>query len=115
MKRVPAVWVVGVAVAAALLASAAVSGASAQGPGVKVTNETSRAITHLFSSIAGEASWAEAGLGQAAIKPGQSADIAFDDSSGDCKFDLKVTFEGGDEVVREGVDVCKTKVYRLAD
>lgn len=114
MKRVPTVWVVGVAVAAALLASAAVSGASAQGPGVKVTNETSRSITHFFSSIAGEASWAEATPG-ASLKPGQSTVIGFGDSSDDCKYDLKVTFEGGDEVVREGVDVCKTSTYRIAD
>lgn len=115
MKRVPIVWVVGVSLAGALLASAVVSGASAQAPGVKVTNETSRAITHFFSSIAGEASWAEASPGAAALKPGQSTVIGFGDSADECKYDLKVTFEGGDEVVREGVDVCKTSTYRIAD
>jgi hypothetical protein len=99
----------------ALVAFAVTTSASAEDRRVKIINETSFTITHFFGSNAGSGSWEEDILGQDTLGPNQSVVINFDDGSGYCKFDFKVKFSDGDEVVREGIDVCETTVYRLSE
>jgi hypothetical protein len=102
-------------VVGALVAFAVTTSASAEDRRVKIINETSYKITHFYGSNAGSQSWEEDILGQDILSPNQSVTINFDDGSGYCKFDFKVVFEDGDEVVREGIDVCETTVYRLTE
>jgi hypothetical protein len=98
-----------------LVAFAVATSASAEDRRVKIINETSVAITHFYGSNAGSGSWEEDILGQDTLAPNQSVIINFDDVSGYCKFDFKVKFSDGDEVIREGVDVCESTVYRLSE
>ena len=103
-------------VAGAFVAAATFTTSSmAEDRRVKVINETSYVVTHFYGSNAGSQSWEEDILGQDTLAPNKSVTINFDDGSGYCKFDFKVVFEDGDEVTRNGIDVCQTSVYRLSE
>jgi hypothetical protein len=99
----------------AIVAFAVTTSSSAEDRRVKIINETSYTITHFYGSNAGSKSWEEDILGQDTLSPNGSVVINFEDGSGYCKFDFKVRFSDGDEVIREGIDVCETTVYRLTE
>ena len=54
-------------------------------------------------------------LGTAAIPPGQSTSVNFDDGSSACLFDMRFEFASGEPANRMGVDVCKVSELRIAD
>jgi hypothetical protein len=41
--------------------------------------------------------------------------INFDDGTGYCKFDFKAEFSDGDEVVKNGIDVCEISSFRFTE
>lgn len=46
-------------------------------------------------------------LGAGVLESNEAIDINFDDGTGYCKFDFKVTFADGDEGVLSDVNVCE--------
>lgn len=82
---------------------------------IKIINETSFTIVRFYGSNEGAETWQEDVLGKSVIKPGGSVTVNFDDGSGYCKFDFKVVFSDGDSVIRKGIDVCTTSVYRISE
>lgn len=104
---------------AATIALAAVSASTARADGedrrVRIINETNHTITHFYGSNVGTDQWEEDILGQDVLPPGKSVVINFDDGSGYCKFDFKATFDDGDEVVKNGIDVCEISSFRFTE
>ena len=41
--------------------------------------------------------------------------INIDDGSGACLYDFKAVFEDGEELVRNGIDVCTTTTYTYTE
>ena len=89
--------------------------ASAQDRNVKIINETSHNIHHFYASNVGTESWEEDILGVDVLVAGDSVVIDFDDGSGYCKFDFKAVFDDGDELIKEGIDVCTIDTFRYTD
>ncbi|PTV93589.1 hypothetical protein C8J27_11436 [Rhodobacter aestuarii] len=98
---------------AGMLASIAVP-AAALDRRVKIVNVTGYTMVRFYGSNTGSDSWEEDILGRDVLPSGDSVVINFDDASGYCKFDFKAVFEDGDELIKEGVNVCEigTFTYR---
>jgi hypothetical protein len=80
---------------------------------VKIVNKSGYAIVKFQGSNVGTSSWEEDILGQDILEHGQSVNINFDDGTGHCKFDFLVTFEDGDEMKEEDIDVCSIGTYTI--
>jgi len=101
----------------ALFASAAfVSGtASAADRNVKIINKTKTTLVSFYASRVSTGNWEEDILGDDMLRPGQSITIDIDDGTGACRFDFKAEFEDGEDVVQEGVDVCKIGEFSFTE
>ena len=89
--------------------------ANAQDRHVQVVNETQHAITHFYASNVDRGTWEEDILGENVLPVGASANINIDDGSGACLYDFKAVFEDGEELVRNGIDVCTTTTYTYTE
>jgi hypothetical protein len=79
---------------------------------VKLINETDHTIVQFYASNVGQNDWEEDILGSDMLKPGGAVTVNIDDGTGYCKYDFKAVFSDGDVLVRHGIDVCETSVYR---
>lgn len=95
--------------------SLAAAPANAQDRHVQVINETQHAIVQFFASNVERGTWEEDILGENVLPVGQSANINIDDGSGACVYDFKAVFEDGQELVRNGIDVCTTSTYTYTE
>lgn len=95
--------------------SLAAAPANAQDRHVQVVNETQHAIVQFFASNVERGTWEEDILGENVLPVGQSANINIDDGSGACVYDFKAVFEDGQELVRNGIDVCTTSTYTYTE
>ena len=92
------------------LAAALILGASAafaENRVVTFTNTTEFVVNEIYGSNTGADTWEEDVLGEDILQPGQGVDVNFDDGTGYCKFDFKVTFADGDEAVLADINVCE--------
>lgn len=78
---------------------------------VTIVNETGYTIVKFYGSNTGSDSWEEDILGQDVLPSGSSVVINFDDASGYCKFDFRAVFDDGDELVKEGVNICEISTF----
>lgn len=85
--------------------------ASALDRRVTIVNNTGYTIVRFFGSNTGADTWQEDILGDDVLPSGSSVVINFDDASGYCKFDFKAIFEDGDELVKQGVNVCEIGTF----
>ena len=85
--------------------------AVAQDKHVQIINQTGYTITHFYGSNTGSQSWEEDILGNDVLPPGGSINIDFEDGSGYCMFDFRAIFEDGEELIKEGVDVCQIPTF----
>lgn len=74
---------------------------------VTFTNNTSVAVNEIYGSNTGADTWEEDVLGNDILEPGGAVDVDFDDGTGYCKFDFKVTFADGDEGTLTNINVCE--------
>jgi hypothetical protein len=70
-----------------------------------LVNEGTRVVETVFVSAARESDWGPDILGAAVLPPGRRAWVV--PNFADCMLDLRVTFEGGGEERRMGVDACR--------
>lgn len=78
---------------------------------VTIVNETGFTIVRFFGSNTGADTWEEDILGDDVLPTGEAVTINFDDATGYCKFDFKAIFEDGDELVKEGVNICEIGTF----
>lgn len=78
---------------------------------VTIVNQTGYTIVEFYGSNTGEQDWQEDILGEDMLPTGESVVINFDDASGYCMFDFKAVFDDGDELEREGVNICEVGTF----
>ena len=97
----------------AAMATAFAGPAFASDRHVKVVNNTSEVMTKFQASNIKHKNWEEDILGQDTLNPGSSVRVNINDGSSSCMFDLRATFEDGQTVVRNGVNVCKVGTWTI--
>lgn len=80
---------------------------------VTIVNNSGFAIVQFQGSNVGSDSWEEDILGDDVLQDGQSVDINFDDGTGHCNFDFLATFEDGDQLKQENIDVCTVGTFTI--
>lgn len=80
---------------------------------VEVVNKTQYTIAMLHASEVSSDDWEEDLLADTLLEPGETLVVTFDTRGGGCKYDFKGLFEDGDEVISNGVDVCKTNRFEF--
>ena len=78
---------------------------------VTIVNNTGYTIIEFYGSNNGTSSWQEDILGEDVLPHGASVEINFDDATRHCLFDFLATFEDGDQVKEEDVDVCEVGTF----
>ena len=111
MLKRPTIGIVAAGVALVGLAAPA----SAQDRHVDVINETQHTIVQFFASNVDRGTWEEDILGEEVLPVGQSVNINIDDGSGACLYDFKAVFDDGEELVRNGIDVCSISTYTYTE
>ena len=82
---------------------------------VRIENSASQSIWKVYASNPGNTNWGYDRLGDRVIIAGRSAVLDLDDGSGSCRADLRVVFRNGQEVVRQGVNICDIASWRIDD
>ncbi|MBY0294119.1 hypothetical protein K2Q08_02185 [Patescibacteria group bacterium] len=59
--------------------------------------------------------WGQDHLGNDILEPGYRIKLNLADGTGACVFDLKAVMEGGEEIIRYGLNVCTTDWWRVYD
>jgi hypothetical protein len=80
---------------------------------VTIVNNSGYRIVQFQGSNVGTDSWEEDILGTDTLGHGESIEINFDDGTGHCKFDFLATFEDGDELKEENIDVCSVGTFTI--
>ena len=73
-----------------------------------IVNRTGRTIEALSISPAGEESWSDDILAQRDVPDGERAAASYTRDVELCRWDVRVTFEGGDRRSWPAVDLCGT-------
>jgi hypothetical protein len=71
-----------------------------------IKNDTEDTITELYVSPSDDDDWGEDLLGDEELEPGDSIDIAIDDESEECEYDIQAVFEDDSVEEDEEVDLC---------
>jgi hypothetical protein len=87
--------------------------ASALDQRLEVTNTTRLAIVELYVARPGTSDWEKDVLGEEYLPPGNSMAVSLGDSWGRCRFDFKVVFDDGAELIRRNVNVCDAGKYTI--
>jgi hypothetical protein len=82
---------------------------------VRINNNTSRTLTHLYASNVDRGTWEEDILGRSVVPSGQSVRANIDDGSGYCLYDLKAVFRDGSVVTRYRANVCTLERWTISD
>jgi uncharacterized protein (DUF2147 family) len=95
----------------ALLTLATVLPAAALDRRVTIINNTGYTIVNFFGSNTGTQSWEEDILGNDVLPSGSSVQINFNDGTGYCMFDFLAIFDDGEQLIREGVNICEVSTF----
>jgi hypothetical protein len=99
------------AVLAAALSVAAALPAAALDRRVTIINNTGYTIVNFFGSNTGTNSWEEDILGRDVLPSGSSVVVNFNDGTGYCMFDFLAIFDDGEQLIREGVNICEISTF----
>ncbi|MFM2388504.1 MAG: hypothetical protein RLZZ437_59 [Pseudomonadota bacterium] len=78
---------------------------------VTIINNTGYTIVNFFGSNTGTSSWEEDILGNDVLPSGSSVVINFNDGTGYCMFDFLAIFDDGEQLIREGVNICEISTF----
>jgi hypothetical protein len=88
--------------------------ASALEQHLEITNTSRLAIVELYAARPDTGAWEKDVLGEDYLQPGNSVVVKIDEGSGYCRFDLKIVFDNGAELIRRNVDVCDSGNYSIS-
>ena len=83
--------------------------ATAGDPSFTLVNRSGRLLQDVYASPNGELNWGPDRLGNVALKPGGRAKVTL--PGGECRYDLRLVWIGGDAVERRGLDLCAVTEY----
>jgi hypothetical protein len=98
-------------VLAAALSVVAALPAAALDRRVTIINNTGYTIVNFFGSNTGTNSWEEDILGRDVLPSGSSVVVNFNDGTGYCMFDFLAIFDDGEQLIREGVNICEISTF----
>jgi opacity protein-like surface antigen len=78
---------------------------------VDIINKTGQTLTHFYASTSDTDDWEEDILGRDTLDNGETVEVDIDDGTGKCVFDFKAVFEGGQSLVKKGINVCKVSSF----
>jgi hypothetical protein len=64
-------------------------------------------VDKVFVRSVGKKSWGAEILGSGSLDDGNKVKITFSGDSGDCKYDLKVVYDDGDDATWSDVNLCE--------
>lgn len=79
----------------------------------KILNKTGHTVVSFNVSPTTDEEWGEDILGKDTLADGESADITFDRTSSECKWDLKATYDDNDTTEMKSVDLCTVATVTL--
>lgn len=74
---------------------------------IELTNNTRMTIVEIYVAEVGTGRWQKDLLGNEILPPANSLHVDFDDGTGYCRFDLKVIYDDGTDVIRRNVNICR--------
>lgn len=78
---------------------------------VTIINNTGYTIVNFFGSNTGTSSWEEDILGNDVLPSGSSVVVNFNDGTGYCMFDFLAIFDDGEQLIKEGVNICEISTF----
>ena len=78
-----------------------------------IVNATGYQINEVYVSPSSSDDWLEDVMDRDVLPNGESVDIEFDRGEDQCKWDLKVTYDDGDEAEWTGFDLCSVSKITL--
>src|ERR687886_225654 len=93
-----------------LLAAAPASApAQSNDPSFRIVNNTPNVVNEVYASPSRERNWGQDRLGDAVVQPGQRFAVRL--PMGECNYDLRVVFTGGEAQERQRVNACNLTDY----
>jgi hypothetical protein len=87
------------------------SGQAQGNPSFNLVNQSSRVVESLFASPSSQQSWGRDRLGDDLVQPGQTYAIRL--PLGECVYDIRIVWTGGQSQERRNVNVCNIVNYVL--
>jgi hypothetical protein len=88
--------------------------ASALDQHFEITNTTRFPVVEMQAARPGSGNWEKDILGEDFLQPGNSVVVTIDDGSDYCRFDIKVIFDDGAELICRNVNVCSAGKYAIS-
>ena len=82
---------------------------------VQFTNNTRMTIVEIYISEVGSGRWQNDLLDDEFLLPAHSVLVNFDDGIDHCRFDLKLIYDNGGDVLRRNVNICRVDGFALSD
>lgn len=89
--------------------------AEAEDLGFTLENRSSYDVMEFYASPVDIDDYEEDILGRDVLASGESTRVTIADGSEQCEYDMLFVFADGDELRRDGVDLCETGSYTLTD
>ena len=107
----------GLGVFAALLSGAGVMPVLAQSADLDftLTNNSTLTVAEFYTSPSAIESWGENALGGVLLTPGGTGTVTIAQGADQCLYDMKFVFDDGVEFIDQGIDLCATGEYSLAN
>jgi len=80
--------------------------AAAQDPSFRVVNNTGKTINEVYASPATANGWGHDRLGSEVISPGSSQIVRLP-TDGQCRYDIRIVYQGGSAEERRNQDTCR--------
>jgi len=81
---------------------------------VQFINNSRMAIVEIYPAEVGTGRWQQDLLGDQTLLPENSVLVGFHDGTG-CRFDLKIIYDDGTEIVRRNVNICRGLVRSVME
>jgi hypothetical protein len=82
---------------------------------VRIINNTTSSIYHLYASNVDRNTWEEDVLGEQTIPPGKAMIVNIDDGSGHCYYDLKAVLYDDRVAIKRKFNVCTMSSWTVSD
>lgn len=81
---------------------------------VRIVNGSSRVITLVQGSPTNQNEWGADRIPTMTLTAGQATIVDFNDNNGECRYDLRVTFDDQNTAEQRNVDICRISEWRAA-
>ena len=85
------------------------SPAAQNNPSFNLVNRTDRVIEQFYASPSSQSAWGPDRLGNDVVQPGGSFGVSL--PAGECQYDLRVVWRGGDAQERRNLNTCEMNDY----